>query len=154
MTTRPKKTSRSRTHRDGARHLHPSEEKQSFFVKVRASRVRYHDQTERSGKWLVFVDRQDVDHVWQKIYDALIAGELGSYAKVSTARPNPTSTDPRKHVICVYTYDSDDRRDVMRVRDSLRELGFVSPIGYKTDRATEEGNYKARGDQRISKYYC
>ena len=72
---------------------------------------------------------------------------------MSTARPNPNSGGPRKHVICVYTYDSEDKEDVMRVRASLRELGFVTPIAYKTDEATLEGRYEVKGHRRISKYY-
>jgi hypothetical protein len=85
--------------------------------------------------------------------DALTAGRLGNCAKVSTARPNPHSTDARKHVICVYTYDSEDSEDVMRIRASLRELAFVSPIAYKADQATDDGLYRVRGNRRISKHY-
>jgi hypothetical protein len=150
---RPKIKAPSRALRNSARHFRPSEEERAFFIQVHARKVKYPSHAERSGKWLVFVDRRDVDDVWQKIYAALIAGKLGSHAKVSTARPNPNSTNPNKHVICVYTYDSEDRKDVMRIRDSLRELGLVSPIAYKTDVATDEGQYKVRGHRRISKYY-
>jgi len=153
MTARPKTKSRSQPRHASARHFRPSEEKKAFFIQVHASKVKYPSHTERGGKWLVFVDRRDVDEVWQKIYVALVAGKLGDSAKVSTARPNPNSTDPNKHVICVYTYDSEDRKDVMRVRASLRELGFDGPIAYKTDLATDDGQYKARGHRRISKYY-
>jgi len=82
-------------------------------------RVQYPGHTERGGKWLLFVHREEVNEVWERICDALTSGRLGSYAKVSTARPNPNSADSRKHVICVYTYDSEDREDVMRIRASL-----------------------------------
>ena len=56
-------------------------------------------------------------------------------------------------MICVYTYDADDREDVLRVRQALRDLGFDRPIPYKTDRATLEGRYQVKGHQRISLYY-
>ena len=41
----------------------------------------------------------------------------------------------------------------MRVRESLRELGFTAPIPYKTDKATLRGKYWIEGHRRISKYY-
>lgn len=149
MTARLKTRSSSKAR--GSRR--PSEEKDAFFIRARASRVQYPSHTERSGKWLLFIAKQDVDEVWQRIRTALIAGKLGNSAKVSTVRPNSNSTDAGKHVICVYTYDCEDREDVMRIRASLRELGFVSPIAYKTDLATDGGRYKVLRHRRISKYY-
>lgn len=102
---------------------------------------------------MIFVDRANVDEAWEKVVAALTQARLGDYAKVSTARPSPNAAAPRTHVICVYTYDADDEDDVRRVRNSLRDLGFVKPIAYKTDQATFDGRYQVRGHQRISKYY-
>ncbi len=107
----------------------------------------------RSGKWLLFVKRDDVDEVWAKIAAATRGGRLGHAAKVSTAWENPLSTNRGKHVICVYTRDHEDVEDVRRVRAALRELGFVHPIAYKTDDATLEGRYQVKGDKRIAKYW-
>jgi Bles03-like protein len=132
--------------------LRPSEERVPFFLWAYARRTGYPAPTERSGKWLVYVPRSDVDEVWPKIREALDAGKLGECTKVSTARPNPNSPGPRRHVICVYTYDSDDVQDVKRVRASLRELGFVGRLSYKPDADTRAGRYKNRGHRGISKY--
>jgi nuclear transport factor 2 (NTF2) superfamily protein len=63
---------------------------------------------------------------------------------VSTARPNPDSRDNRK-VIYVYTADWQDEADVMRVRERLRELGFVDRLGYKRNIETYKGEYSEKG---------
>lgn len=101
----------------------------------------------------MFVDVDDVDEVWDKIRMAVEGGRLGSSAKVATAKPNPLNPNPRKRVICVYTYDWTDRADVMRIREELRKLGITNKIPYKADIDTLEGKYTVTGHQRISKYY-
>jgi len=53
----------------------------------------------------------------------------------------------------VYTYDSNDREDVMRIRTELRKVGIVSKIPYKTNKATLENKYSIKGDTKISTYY-
>jgi hypothetical protein len=131
----------------------PSVEQQAYFLEARIKRYEYPPATARGGKWLLFVARKDVDEVWAKVLLALREGRLGDFAKVSTARPNPHAADPDKHVVCVYTYDSEDREDVVRIRAALRELGFIKPIAYKTDAATHAGRYEVRGHGRIAKYY-
>jgi len=102
------------------------------------------------GKWLLFVDRADVDRTWSMLVPIVKRGLLGPLAKVATARPNPHARDPNKHVICVYTSDAENRADVFRVREVLRQLGFTSPISYKTDAMTLQGKYEGSG--RIAKY--
>jgi hypothetical protein len=99
-----------------------SEERAPFFLWAYARGIDYPAQTERGGKFLLFVNRDDVDEVWPKIREALDTGRLGECAKVSTARPNPNSSDPKRQVICVYTYDSEDAKDRRRVLASLRKL--------------------------------
>jgi hypothetical protein len=103
-----------------------------------------------SGKWLLFVDRKNVDDVWVNIATAVKAGRLGPQAKVATAMPSSYGR-PGKHVINVYTIDADDREDVMRVRAELRALGFKAKIAYKSDETTREGRYEGTG--RVSKYF-
>lgn len=105
------------------------------------------------GKWLIFVSRTEIDASWERVVKALGEGLLGPEAKVSTARPNPNSSDPSKHVICVYTHDGDDEADVRRVRAALRDIGITAKISYKTDAATLAGRYENRGSRRISKYW-
>jgi hypothetical protein len=128
----------------------PSEARASAYLRAYAIQSRYPAPTARSGKWLLFVPKSEVDKAWRKVRAALDQGKLGSCAKVSTARPNPLSPNLSRHVICVYTYDSEDTADAERVLASLREIGFTGNIPYKTDEATAQGRYKVRGDRNIA----
>ena len=101
-------------------------------------------EDENAGKWLIFQEPDLVDAVWTKVRNATVALELGISAKVSTAKPNPDSRDNRK-VIYVYTKDWADESDVLRVREKLRELGFVDRIGYKRNIETFAGEYAKKG---------
>ncbi len=107
-------------------------------------------EDENAGKWLIFQDPDQVDASWKKVRDATVAGELGISAKVSTAKLNPDSRDNRK-VIYVYTKDWADEIDVMRVREKLREMGFVDRIGYKRNIETFAGEYSKKG-KRVTYY--
>ncbi len=107
-------------------------------------------EEENAGKWLIFQEPDKVDAAWTKVRDATVALELGISAKVSTAKPNPDSRDNRK-VIYVYTKDWADEPDVMRVREKLRELGFVDRIGYKRNIETFAGEYAKKG-KRVTYY--
>lgn len=111
------------------------------------------NQMPGSGKWLIFIDRTQIDNIWVRIKKATEEGKLGDSAKVSTAKTNPNSTDPSKNVICVYTYDWTDKEDVMRVREELRQIGITWKIPYKSDLDTIRGKYRVKGDRRISKYF-
>jgi hypothetical protein len=120
-----------------------------FWVYARR-RGKIAKPSERSGKWLVFVDRSKADLLWEQVARATTEGKLGPSAKCGTARPNPNAPNPKETVICVYTSDFDDRENVMRVREALRDLGVTRRIPYKLDRTTLEGKYTVRGDSYIS----
>ena len=107
-------------------------------------------EDELAGKWLIFLPLERVDEAWIKVRDATCRNELGISAKVSTAKPNPDSRDSMK-VIYVYTPDWRDEADVMRVRERLRELGFVDRIGYKRNIETFRGEYSQKG-KRVTFY--
>jgi hypothetical protein len=107
-------------------------------------------EDENAGKWLIFQEPDRVDAVWKKVRNATVALELGISAKVSTAKPNPDSRDNRK-VVYVYTKDWADEVDVLRVREKLRELGFVDRIGYKRNIETFAGEYAKKG-KRVTYY--
>jgi len=92
------------------------------------------------GKWLLFIDEEDVDAVWEKVATATASGRLGLMSKVATAWPNPLAHS-RKRVICVYTPDFHDHEDVTRVLVALRDLGFKERLSYKTDVDTLAGRY-------------
>ena len=128
--------------------------KEVYWLYADNATGNYPKSTPRSGKWLLFVRKAELDAAWKRIKQATEAGRLGGDAKVSTAKPNPNAVDPTRGVICVYTYDSEDEDDVMRVREELRGLGFVNKIPYKTDEATLSGKYRNRGGRNISRYYC
>ena len=91
---------------------------------------------ELSGKWMVFAKSSEIDALWSRIASATHSGTLGYFAKVSPRSDSPS------HVICVYTRDYTDRRDVDKVRDGLRRLGVKWSIGYKPDVYTHCAVYK------------
>jgi len=107
-------------------------------------------EDENAGKWLIFQEPDQVDVSWKKVRDATVAGDLGISTKVSTAKPNPESRDNRK-VIYVYTKDWADEADVMRVRQKLKDIGFVDRIGYKRNIETFAGEYAKKG-KRVTYY--
>jgi hypothetical protein len=107
-------------------------------------------EDEIAGKWLIFQEPDVVDGAWVRVRDATVSHELGISAKVSTAKPNPDSRDNRR-VIYIYTKDWADEADVMRVREKLRELGFVDRIGYKRNIETFAGEYAKKG-KRVTYY--
>jgi Basophilic leukemia-expressed protein Bles03 len=107
-------------------------------------------EDEKAGKWLIFLEPDQVDVSWKKVRDATVEGALGISTKVSTAKPNPESRDNRK-VIYVYTKDWADEADVMRVRQKLKDLGFVDRIGYKRNLETFAGEYAKKG-KRVTYY--
>src|SRR2546426_2837732 len=116
----------------------PSEVTETYWIRAFRKSGSYPKATERSGKWLLFVPIEEIDEIWARIKTATEDGKLGDCSKVATMRPNPNAANPRTKVICVYTYDSEDEADVRRVRQVLRELGFINRLPYKTDADTYE----------------
>ena len=114
----------------------------------------YPTDSENSGKWLIFAPTEKVDEIWMKIKNAVEDGFLGNRAKVApvnNSRPDQF-TGKQRQVICVYTYDWTDKKDVMRVREQLKKLGITQVISYKTDSDTMAGKYYHKGSRNISKY--
>lgn len=130
----------------------PSEITDVYYIKAYRKKGDYPKPTDRTGKWLVFVDVSIVDEVWAKIKKATEDGILGNSAKVATAKPNRLASSPRRKVICIYTYDWTDEKDVKRVCDGLRGVGITQQIWYKTDEDTLNGKYGSMGYKNISKY--
>ena len=131
----------------------PSEVTEVYWIYAIMKKGEYFKPTVRSGKWLIFVDKKDVDEVWAKIKKATEAGKLGDSSKVATAKPNPNATNPDTKVICVYTYDWNDEKDARRVREELKKLGITNKIPYKADEDTLAEKYRIMGNKKISKYY-
>ncbi len=103
------------------------------------------------GKWLIFRSKEKIDNVWFLIRLGTALGFLGHKSKVSTLKPNPNSSS-KSFVICVYTHDSNNKKDVMKIRKELNNLGIKEVIRYKTNKSTLEGKYANKGFKNISKY--
>src|SRR5487761_70176 len=108
----------------------------------------YPTTTERSGKWLCFIDEQDAQTMWHLVAAATRDGRLGSHSDMG-----PPRSGSGGQVIEVHSYDWADVEDVRRVREELRRIGFVSSIPYKADSDTAAGIYKQTGHKRISRYF-
>ena len=131
--------------------LVPSKTADAYWIFARSPNRKF-KQTGRTGKWLLFPLKEDLDTVWPKIAKATEDGLLGISAKTSTAMPNPNSTSSKVGLICVYTYDADDVSDVKRVLEQLRALGFNGRLNYKEDEQTRLGNYARDNPGGISIY--
>ena len=113
----------------------------------------YPKASQRDGKWLIFVPIDEVDEAWKKIRAATEEGQLGDRSRASTGTGKASfAQEPGSRVIEVYTYDSEDEKDVMRVRKKLKDLGFKSELRYKTEADTLSGNYSANTGRRVDRY--
>lgn len=132
----------------------PSKVDDCYWIYAKNPRYNRED-SDKIGKWLIFVAKATIDTSWQTIKNATTAGELGISAKCSTNKLNPIAEQCKNkdsNVICVYTYDYDDLADVKRVRNKLFELGFIQPLGYKTDEATKAGHYSFNRSGSVCRY--
>ncbi len=76
----------------------PSEITDVYWIYAMRKKGKYPKATQRSGKWLIFVDLQNVDEVWAKIKEATEEGKLGDSAKVATSKPNPLAGKSKSKV--------------------------------------------------------
>lgn len=95
-----------------------------------------------SGKWMLFPSEDDVDRTWGVVVKAVVADELGTVAKVATK--DGAERSERGRLICVYTRDFGEDKDVRRVVRRLRDIGLVRDDGagdvwYKCDYYTYLG---------------
>jgi hypothetical protein len=118
--------------------------------------------TPRTGKWMLWPEGEEAKEVWRIICTLTSSHELGIQAKISCERNKELEGE---RLICVYTSDSDDVRDLQRVVDKLRES--VDPkyrLIYKEDSMTRAGFYSERHagarkekrtyvDHPVSKWY-
>ncbi|MBT2539649.1 DUF1917 domain-containing protein [Streptomyces sp. ISL-44] len=95
------------------------------------------------GKWLWFLPIRALDAGWRLVKQAVEDGKLGPGAKVATLGSS-FEGDPTRRPVIVYTADSTDEADVHRVLVALRTLGVNDALAYKTDEATELGEYGDR----------
>jgi len=91
-----------------------------------------------SGKWLIFIQTEYADELWNKIRKLTNKDKIWS-AKISTL-VHPLASRG-EHVVCVYTKNYLDKQDVMKVRENLREIGVKRRLSYKPDIYTVLGIY-------------
>lgn len=101
----------------------------------------------KTGKWLVFRSRDQIDDVWRVIEKTTHDERLGIATKVSTKKQGKN-----RYVICVYTKDYLDDDDVNRVRAILRSLGIEELLYYKPDIYTRLGIYSGTTKLRPWRY--
>lgn len=111
-----------------------------------------------NGKWMLFPRPQQVDDIWAVVAKGTLEGRLGSAAKVAT----DAGDGKPERLICIYTEDFSNVRDVKRVLKEIRRLGLVSsekgakPIYYKTDAytylgITSDNDYKLKASKYSSR---
>ena len=132
--------------------IDPRDEK-DFYWLIASNKKDNYPATKDGGKWLIFVPPDDIKDVWMKIKKAIEDGRLGNMAKISTGKNNRLGGKSKNHVICVYTYDYEDKKDVIKIREQLRKIGITQKIPYKTNKATRQGKYSIHGDKKISEYF-
>ena len=84
---------------------------------------------------MLFPRLQDLTRVWRLVVDGVINNRLGSSAKVATDQYD----GKEERLICVYTKDFRDTKEVLRVLEELAAMGLVEKgrgIYYKSDAYT------------------
>ena len=87
-----------------------------------------------NGKWMLFPYANNVNETWRKVATGTLEGTLGCAAKVAT-----DDGSGGQRLICIYTEDFTDGKDVRRVLDRMQELGLIRAeqgIYYKCDAYT------------------
>lgn len=133
------------------KHDPPLKDENGYWQFAFQKTKKYPDDTNNSGKWLIFIESENVDTWWDCVKKLTEEGKLGGISKVSTAKPNPNSASDH-HVICVFTYDYEDIEDIQRIRSELRKTGIRWKIPYKANKHTGS-KYSNKGDNHFSIYY-
>lgn len=98
-----------------------------------------------SGKWMLFPMQDDVNRFWSLVATSTAAGELGNAAKVAT---DHALGNVKPRLICIYTQDFSNMKDVRRVLKRLDDMGLGNRKGpwgeergiyYKADAFTHLG---------------
>jgi transcription termination factor NusB len=130
----------------------PSKITTEYWVYARPVIKKEYKQSSKVGKWLIFVSLNELDQVWQIVKKATEKGVLGIGSKSGTGLWNSNAGDSTDKVICVFTYNWQDKKDVFNVEKSLRKIGINHDLYYKTDEDSRGNKYRINGDTNISKY--
>jgi len=89
------------------------------------------------GKWMLFPSVSDVDSTWKTLVTSMDEGTIRADAKVA---PRDDSGSEQSRLICVYTNDFEDKKDVKEVLLMLQAQRLFEPrqgpIFYKCDAYT------------------
>jgi len=109
----------------------PSQTFEGEWIYANSEQNNYHVKRGRSGKWLIFEYKDEIDETWNKIKKATREGIFGTRSKDATARPSPKASNNNFRVICIYTADFDNTADINRIAKSIRSLGIENKLIYK-----------------------
>ena len=100
------------------------------------------------GKWMVFCEYNDLYKSWRNIKEQVQSGQLGAKAaRCSTMLKDDTSSCYSGGVIEVFT----TREDMDKVGMKLIFVdGVRHDIKYKTNEATEKGQYSAKSQKKTA----
>ena len=94
-----------------------------------------------SGKWMLFPMPDIVNETWATVATETAAGRLGCAAKVAT--DDGQMSDRLNRLVCIYTEDFSDKKDVKRVLERMVDVGLITRKGgeiyYKCDAYTHLG---------------
>lgn len=133
----------------------PSQEFDEYWIDdLYEGKIKMLKNTKNSGKWLIFVPTENLDATWGIIFKLLKEGKLWLYAKTATMKPNPNAPDLNIKVICVYTANYKNKKNVVDILWTLWEAGVKIPkvFNYKADRDTGGTKYANQGAKNISIY--
>lgn len=120
---------------------------ETYWLWARNNKYKNEDyDVEKIGKWMLFLTRETVNGVWDKIKQAVTNGDLWT-AKVSTCSPGNVR---ETHAVMIYTKDYTDKNDVINVLNFLESSGIASPqtiIRYNTDQQTRANIYSGGGQK-------
>lgn len=117
-----------------ARMMHDAEaipSQMSGVYWIEAKREASPTLTTRTGEWRIETNLDEVDKLWTDIKAATESGTLGYKSKVSSY-PAQGQHQYKQRLICVRTYDADDRADVERIRQALEAMG-IKAMSYVRD---------------------
>jgi hypothetical protein len=102
--------------------------------------TRHHSfvSTPATGKWCVVRPAEEIDALWAKVREAVLAGQYPAALVSSRAQ---AAEHGGTYVICLFTPDWTDGDQVLSARDFLRSIGVEEEIGYKRDIETVRNVY-------------
>jgi len=98
----------------------------------------------KTGKWLVHESNVNIDSTWNKVATSLYHRKFGDNiqsAKVSVV-DDFNGYHNQSHVICLYTNDFQNLKEVVGCLEELRRIGIHSKVTYKPDVSSILGIYR------------